>query len=358
MSPTVRMLAKDSPGTAVAKYLTCQAESRGSEGEARRLAEEHCRQHPHIAETLRFKTAVGGGTTTSGGGPLSEYGLAAEAFTIGYAGSAIAEATPLCRVVPFNTAFSAEGDAGAAASWVGEGLPIPNAKLAFSQLTQRFYKVLALAVVSRELFKFNPTTEAALLAVLRRLYTRFLNGQLLDPAVAGTSAHPPSLTFGATAVTSAGTTAANIITDVTALGAAIGTAFLAPALFMRPSTYYAAVGKLAGVGIQATKADFLGYRVIFADGGPQQIALVDLYQVALSTDPEATTLDATSEADIEMSDAPSQDGTTGGGHTQVSLYQNNLVALRLGLTVCLQHCEFLPGSPAQPAGAAVCAVTY
>ena len=81
-------------------------------------------------------------------------------------------------------------------------------------------------------------------------------------------------------------------------------------------------GYLEGIPVIASEA-------ITSVGSPAtgMIVAVNAKDVFLADD-GMVSVDVSDQASLEMSDAPAQDGTTGGGASMVSLFQTNMIALR------------------------------
>jgi hypothetical protein len=101
----------------------------------------------------------------------------------------------------------------------------------------------------------------------------------------------------------------------------------------------------------------LGLPVVLG-GGPQQIALLDTDAVLVAFDVDAIGVEISSLASLEMSDGPTQDGTTGGGASLLSLWQNNMLGIKASLPINWAHTVFEPGSPSQPSGAVYMTTSY
>ena len=92
---------------------------------------------------------------------------------------------------------------------------------------------------------------------------RGIDGQpLTRPSRRFPAAHPASITHGAVTITSAGTTAANVITDLTALISAITSPGDNLFFVMKPTTYANICAKLAGVGYPVERGYLMGIPVI------------------------------------------------------------------------------------------------
>lgn len=352
----------NAPGAAVSKYLVCLNMADGSPNTALRMAEEHCRRTPIVEHSLRAfvtKGAVGAATMAQTGwaSETAPYGIGAEAYMLLQSASIFGRLNPAFRRLPFRVKVSKETGAGGSGAWKGEGLPRIVAKSTFETLTQEYASASVIVAATKELFRFGAVAEAALRAMVIAAVTRWVDGQLLNPTVAATSAHPASLTYGAHSVTQSGTTAAAMITDLKAMIAAI----LSPgdSLFWigQPLSFAYIHATLAGAGYPTERGYLFGIPIIAASSSPHQIALIDASNVAFSSD-DTLALDISTEATVEMSDAPGQSGVSGAGAQMVSFYQSGLVGVRADLAATWQHIHYGNSSPTVAAGASYMTVTY
>ncbi len=357
-----RTLTPDPPGAALTKCLICLAQARGDVGGALALADQHCRPQPTVAATLkawdtRHKSGVGAGTIAGALAAVDPYGVGRDFWLLLQSASILGRLAPQFRRIPFRTRVSREFGAGAAGVWTGEGLPRLVRQTTFDLISQEVYSADVTLVVTRELFRFGNVAEATLRAALVAGLARFLDGQLLDPAVSATAARPASVTNGAAAVTSSGSTAAAICTDLDALLAAIDTPGDGLTWVMRRTTFARLAAKLASVGLMVAPGTLCGLPVVAGSGSPQQIALIDTASIAYASD-EIIGIDLSTETSVEMVDASSQDATTGTGAQLVNMLQTGSVALRASLPVAWQGGVVAAGSPSRPAGVAYMTVEY
>lgn len=360
MSPTVS-LRPNPPGISIARLLICLHLAKGGPMGAAELASQYCKSTPQVEHSLRQKAAVGAGAmaTSHNLDDVAPYGPGAEFFTVLQSKSIFGRLLPLCRRAPFHQKFPKDLGAGVGGAWRGEGLPMPLARTTTDTITQERYEAGVIVPVTSEVFRFGVTTETALRDTTTLGVARYLDGQLLDPSVtASANVRPASITNGAPVITTAGTTAANVITDLTALLAALATPGDSLRWIMRPMTYYAILGKLAGVGMTPEPGKLLGIPVVLGSSSPQQITLVDCDSIIVSYD-DVIDVSISRESVLEMLDGSLvQNGLTGTGTTTVSLWQSGIVAVKADLVVAWQPIFDMAGSPAQPAGVAYCTVTY
>ena len=99
---------------------------------------------------------------------------------------------------------------------MGEGLATPAAATSYDSLSQEMYKAAKIIVVSDELLKLgDPDAERTLRETVAAGVAAFLDSQFLTSTVTLSAAlRPASITNGATAIASTGSTAAQINADL------------------------------------------------------------------------------------------------------------------------------------------------
>lgn len=323
------------------------------------IAEANWASTPQVAAML--KTAIDPGTLTGWGQPLALYGIAAEVLELLRPATIVDRLAPLMRKIPFRMKVAREVSV-AASAWVGENAPIPSRAPAFDTVQQEAYKTATIVVISRELLRFsNPNAEAELRQQLIKAIAQFLDTQFLDPTVTTTAVNPGSITSGAEAVTSTGSTAAQILADLLSMLGKLttnNTPFTSPVWILRPGTAITLAGKYTTAGtvafpdIRANGGTLLGINVMTSNSSPAQITLLDASQILLSDDGNVN-IESSGQASLQMSDAPSAGATT-----MVSLYANNLFALRAGREIAWQPVHADYGSPNVTRGVTYMSVSY
>jgi hypothetical protein len=290
-------------------------------GDTERFAAAYC--PPAVQRMVRHKTAIGAGSTADpawAGDALGDYRNAVAAFVSSLATSSIffrLIADGAFVRVPMHTRAAIVS--GAATGYiVGEGLPVPVSKL---QLRNQFLselKAAALVVVSSELLSnlsaagqilFNKELKSAVSKVVD---AKFLSEMVddSDTLVISSSGDDPMFDLRTLllAVNTSGTPTLYFAVSPSVAKRAATLPTLFPS--MTPTG-----GDMAGVPSVVTTA--------VEDGS---IALIDASGIA--ADSNTIDLRVSQEADIEMLDNPTQDGTTGGGSSMVSMFQSNSVALQ------------------------------
>jgi Caudovirus prohead serine protease len=256
---------------------------------------------------------------------------------------------PPMNRVPFNMRQVVE-TAAMTANWVGEAKPKPVTKGGYTAQTLGHTKIAAIVIDSEEVLRFGNipgmSTETAMRDGLTRAVVKKIDMSLVDPALAAVSnVNPASLTNGLSLGSSAGNTADDVRTDILSLYAAVGATGLGTTdnidprgvvLLMPPGVALAAslmrtsVGAVEFPNIDINGGKIQGINVIVSNylamaGYGNLVVAVVAPEVNLADD-GVVTVDMSREASLEMSDAPTQSGTT--GVSLVSLWQDNLVAFR------------------------------
>lgn len=245
------------------------------------------------------------------------------------------------RPAPFRQPLISQTSIGSAA-WVGEGKPVPVSKPGFARKTLEPLKVAALAVSSVETLRdSSPAADALIRDSITEALQWRLDSDFIDPANAGTATvKPASISYGLTLTASSGTDAAHVRTDLKALIAAFiannrpltGAAFVtdaATALAISLMTNENGVPYFPGVGLNG--GTLLGLPLIASTYVPKdansdsQMFLVDAASYFFNKG--AVELSISTEASIEMSDAPTGEGTL------TSLFQNGMAGFLATLPV-------------------------
>lgn len=352
-------------GTALARYCLALGLAKGDHLHALAISEKW-RDTPEVAAT--FKASVDPGSVVSPGQwgtQLAQYGIAAELIEALLPATVVGRLAAYMRRVPFRTAVTRETSV-AASQWVEEGAPIPASDTSFDLVTQESYKCATIVVLSRDLLRFasnpRPDVEANIRSQLVRGIAQFFDGQFLTHTVApSVGTHPGAITWNASAVSSTGSTAAQILADLLAMVAKLTTdnaPFQSPFWIMRVSTAIALAGKyntsgaLAFPNITANGGTLLGIPVITSANSPAQITLLDASEMLLSDD-GAAEISTTDKAALQMADNPS-----GGAQSMTSLWQSNLWAIRAVREVAWQPAHFTGSVANSPIDFVPKCVTY
>ena len=332
------------PGTGFTRYAMALAAGRGSRLEAAEYAKRWDGSTPEVAMIL--KAAVVAGTTTDSdwAAPLVVYqNLASEFVELLRPATIIGRIAGLRRV-PFNVIMPNQSQ-GATVGWVGQGAPKQVSELKFTQLSLGMAKAAGIIVLSEELVRSSsPSAEAIVRQDLISTIAAFLDVQFINPAVAAVSnVSPAAITNGITAIDSTGTTAAFFRADFKTMVAAMmaaGINSLAGGHWIMTETQalsfalmQTSLGNPEFPGMSITGGSLLGFPVVASEAVPAEggspagarIVFVLPREIFLADD-GGVAIDVSREASLQMDSAPDNPATA--STVMVSLWQNNLVALR------------------------------
>jgi len=315
------------PGILLARYAIAKLAAKFDGTDAATYAAARWRDTPQVALALKAAVAAGSTTDAAWAKPLVHNSISSDFIPLLRAATILGKISGL-KNVPFNVDIPAQTGTGAV-NWVGQGLPKPVSALAFSSVSLDFAKVAGIVVLTQELVRFsNPKAEGIVRDSLVADIAAFLDKQFTDPAVAAVAAlNPASITNGAP--TAPATT--NPFADLLAL---IGH-FVAAGLpldnltfIMSPANAFSlafrtnADGSPEFPGIGLNGGTWRGVQfVVSSVVGALVIALLPGY--ILYADDGGVTIDASSEASIQMDSAPANPAAA-----SVSMFQSNMVAIR------------------------------
>jgi HK97 family phage major capsid protein/HK97 family phage prohead protease len=297
------------------------------------------RLHAHL------KATVPAGTTTQSvwASPLvDQTNLASEFIEYLRPATIIGKLTQVRRV-PFNVRM-VEQTGGGNGYWVGEGAPKPLTSFSFAAITMPYTKVAAISVITQELARFSsPSADMLVRDGLRDALVERIDIDFIDPAEAGTAnVQPASITNGLTALTSAGTSADNARTDLANIVSSFveanlnteGLVIIMPTtLALALSFQVNSLGQPQFPGLNMGGGMLNGIPVITsqyaanASGGGNLVIALNQRELFLADDGQVT-VDASTEASLQMLDNPTNNSATGTPTTVVSMYQTNSIALR------------------------------
>lgn len=346
------------PGIAFARVAMCVGMSRGNMFEAKQIAKENYGDDsPLLIKMLDLqqKGAIGAANAQTSGwaSELVPYNIMDDFIEylrprtiLGKFGTTQNGTTyPSLRRVPFNTRVSGFSS-GTSAAWVGEGLPILLSKGVSITDTLSWAKLGALAVLTKEEIRFsNPNAEAKVRDDLVAALVQKMDIDFVNPArVAVANVSPASVTWNTTPVLTTGTTAAAFRTDFATLIGTFATALLSPediTIIMSTvdalniSLMITSLGNQVFPGMTMHGGYLMGFPVItttamVSTGSPVStiIVAVKAGDIYLADDGEVT-VDASDQASVEMVDSSSVSGITGTGASVVSLWQTEMVGLKV-----------------------------
>lgn len=324
-----------------ARYAMAIGKAKGNLMQAAEISKQWNDTTPEVGMSLKAAVAAGTTTDSTWAAPLALPNTLASEFIEFLRPMTLLGRIQGLRRVPFNIRFP-RGTSGASGSWTGEGLAKPVSKMAFETLTMGFTKITSLVVLTDELVRFsNPSAEVLIRDDMAKAISQYMDQQFIDPTVtASAGVRPASITNGLTqhASTGAGSpTLAQLDTDMNTLFSGMINADIqmeSPVFIMNPRTalYLSTVrttnGPLAFPEIGPKGGTFKGVPVVASRSVPIEsgdstiIVLIDAAQILVADD-GAVTVDFSSEASLQMDSAPAA-----GAQSMVSLWQNNLFALR------------------------------
>lgn len=338
-------------GTMFARYVGVLANTRGNRWEAAEFAKHRFPDMPMLEQIFRMpadlieKTAVAAGTTTdtTWAAPLVQYTNMSSEFIDYLRPLTVMGRMEGFRRVPFKVKVPRQ-TGGASVNWVGEGKVKPLTSLAFDSLTLDHTKIAGIIPLTEELVRFSsPSAEELVRSDLAKAIAQFIDAEFLDPSNASTDVSPASITYGLSAITSTGTTAAAFRADVKSMFAAmlaanqqvssgywvmtqqqaLGFSLMQNALDQREFPDITMMGgTLLGFPVLTTEnlsastgspAD--GYPIIFVMPGEVLLA-----------DDGGVSIDMSREASLQMDTAP--DSPVTASTVTVNLWQHNMVAIK------------------------------
>jgi HK97 family phage major capsid protein/HK97 family phage prohead protease len=344
LAPRISVKSNLPIGTAFVRYAMALARGKGNLMQSLEVSKAWS-DTPQVETVL--KAAVAAGTTTGAtwAAPLVEYQVMSSEFAELLRPATIMGKITGMRNVPFNVKIPRQ-TAGSSVGWVGQGAPKPVSALALDNVTLGYSKAAGIVVLSDELVRLsNPSAEALVRTDLINSMTQFMDDQFLNPGVAAVAnVSPASVSNGVAPVVASGTTVDALKADVRTLFANFMTANMSvgDAVWVTDEVTAMTIGMMqnalgqaefAGVGPQG--GTFMGLPMITSQNisttavvGPpavgvgRRIFLVKASEILIADDGQ-TMLDVSSEASLQMDSAP-----VAGAQQLVSLWQNNLVALR------------------------------
>lgn len=328
-------------GSAFTRYVGLLALSKGNLMQAEVLANRpEFKDTPEVAHVMKAAVAAGTTSDTTWAGPLVQYQDMVSEFIELLRPQTILGRMNQVRRVPFNIRIPRQ-TAGSTGSFVGEGSPTRVQKLDFDNITLPWAKASCIVVLTAELAKFSsPSAEALVRQDLIDGLAAYLDKRFVDPAYPGvTGVSPASVTNGVTPTQATGTTLAaldlNVRTVMTAfanaeLGLQSGVWVMSAAQAIRFSMMRTNQDSKAFPDLSVNGGTFYGLPVIVSNNvapsgspGDQHVLLVNQNEILLADDNQMM-IDVSTEASLEMDDAPA-----GGATSLRSLWQNGLMGVKV-----------------------------
>lgn len=350
----VKTAPKVDPGIRFARYAKVKGYAAKTNQDVLRVAEQMYGQRDPVVVDI-IKAAVSAGSTLSGSWAEDLVGDATSAFAdfveflrpqtiLGKFGQ---NGVPALRRVPFRVPLISQS-AGGSGYWVGEGKAKPLTAFDFARTTLEPLKVANIAVVTMEVLRdSSPSAEVILRDQLAAALRERLDIDFIDPAKAASAGvSPPSITNGVAAIHSSGNSADDIRNDIKAIFGAFIAANNAPTtgVWIMPATVALALslmqnplGQPEFPGINMNGGTLFGLPVIVSEYVPTvtagaRVALVNASDIYLGDDGDVA-VDMSTEASLEMSDAPTHNSTTPTAAQLVSMFQTNSAAFRAERTI-------------------------
>ncbi|RPH38341.1 phage major capsid protein [bacterium] len=321
-------------GTAFTRYAIALLRAKGNLMQAAEISKAWRDSTPEVEQVL--KVAVAAGTTTTDGwaSELADYVYMASEFIEYLRPQTIIGRIPNLRPVPFNVRLPLQ-DSGSTVNWVGQAGQKPVGKLHFDTTTLGIAKAAGIVVVTEELIRLaRPSAEGLVRDDMARAIAQFLDEQFVDPSVVAVSnVSPASITYGAATSVASGTTATDLRNDLQLALSQIIQANIDPTglvIVMQPVLAVALqllrndLGVAEFPNINASGGSLEGYAVVTSMSVPVGTVIFLVPREIMLADEGGISLDASREASIVMDDGVSPASTT-----MVSLWQKNLVGLRV-----------------------------
>ncbi|MGU2416016.1 phage major capsid protein [Burkholderia cenocepacia] len=321
-------------GSAVTRVAMLLGKAKGNLSLAETLAEAHYKDDDLVKGII--KSAVAAGTTNVAawaGNLIYPEQYAGDFIELLYPQTILGRLS--LRKIPFNVRVSLQ-NAGTSVGWVGEAQPAPVTSAGFDKVFLTWAKAYGIAVMSDELIRFsNPAAEALVQADLVKSLAKGLDLSFLGAQAAVANVSPAGMLNGVTAVPASGTDALSLIKDTQSLVAPLiaanidlSTAVLAmsPARALAIASMRNSLGNKYFPEMSAQGGTLENFRVLTSNNIPgTQIVLLVQDEIYLSED-AGPQIDVSTEASIIMDSNPAGATTV----QPVSMFQNNMVAVRIG----------------------------
>ncbi|AOJ42706.1 phage capsid protein [Burkholderia lata] len=320
-------------GSAFTRTAMVLAKANGNLAVAKMLAEEHYKDDAVVNGIVKAAVSAGSTQVAEWAGNLI--------YPETYAGDFIELLYPQTilgrlnlRKVPFNVRIAGQ-NGGTTVGWVGEAKPVPVTSAKFNAIFLTWAKVYAIAAFSDELIRFsNPAAEALVQADLLKATAQGLDRTFIGNGAAVANVSPAGMLNGVAGVKASGSEALHLIADIQTLTAPAIAANLdlSRALLVMSPARAQAIGAMRNAlgakyfpDISKDGGTLENYPVITSNNCPgDQIVFLIPDEVYLSED-AGPQIDITREASIIMDSDP-ENATT----APVSMFQNNMVAVRIG----------------------------
>ncbi|AKR55713.1 phage capsid protein [Devosia sp. H5989] len=249
---------------------------------------------------------------------------------------------PALRRVPFRVPLIKQ-TGGSTGYWVGEGKAKPLTKPTWDRTELAPLKAANIAVATMEALRdSSPSAEMLLRDDLASAIAAAVDTAFVDPSNSGTSGvKPASITNGVTPIASSGNDAAAIRDDVRqAMGVFVaannalssGVWIMSAMTALSLSMMRTALDQPEFSGITMSGGTFFGLPVIVSEYVDGYVVLANASDIWFADD-GGVAVDMSTEASLEMSDAPTGSSVTPTAAQLVSMFQTNSVAFRAERTL-------------------------
>lgn len=344
-TPATVKAAKPEPGIRFARYARCLGISRKSGRDLMGVVQdEYGTRDPDLVGVVKAAvTAVNTTTDNALIGNVGGFGDFVEFLRpqtiVGRFG---AGGIPALRRVPFRVPLIKQTGASTG-YWVGEGKAKPLTKPAWGRTELSPLKAANIAVATMEVLRdSSPSAETLLRDDLAAAIASAIDTAFIDPTNAGSAGvKPSSITNGITPIESSGGTAAAIRADVQAAMTVFiaannplsaGVWVMSSSVALALSMMRTALDQPEFSGITVNGGTFFGLPVIVSEYVTDYVVLMNASDVWFADD-GGVAVDFSTEASLEMSDAPTGSSVTPTGAELVSMFQTNSVAFRAERTL-------------------------
>lgn len=327
----VSVRANVEPGIKLARWVIAKMVARYENCDASSYAASRWNDStPEVA--LALKAAVGAGSTTDAtwAKPLVNPAITDDFLPLLRAATIVGKIPGLYRV-PFNVNVPSQ-TAGGTINWVGELKPKPVTAMAFAMETLTWAKVAAIVVLSQELVRFsNPSAERLVRDSLVKDIAKFVDVQFTDPAVAAVAGiNPASITNGAPTAAATVSPWADLLGLINHFATnnipVDGLTFImSPANALALSFRMNSDGSPQFPGVGVGGGTWKGLTFITSNTVTTNVIALQP-QYILFADDGGVTIDASTEASLQMDSAP--DSPVLATTVMASMFQMNAVALR------------------------------
>lgn len=251
---------------------------------------------------------------------------------------------PAMRSIGFYEPYVTQ-TAGGTGGWVGEAKPKPATAFDFDRSTLTPLKMAAITVLSDRNIRYSsPSSDMLIRDELARMIIELEDDTFIAPNNNGSpNVKPEAITYLAPSIVSTGTDLDDVDLDVRSIMAKFtaaenrlssGVWIMSEDNAIALSLLRNSLGMLAFGGITKEGGMFMNLPVITSTSAGTNVVLVNAQDIYYA-DEGGVQVDASRETAIEMKNQGnlSQDGSAGTGASLVSMFQNNMVAIRAEKTV-------------------------